>query len=79
MTQTTSTGKPVWQYGERTAQLTFAIPHVGELSLTVHAALPGAGWRQTPEEQKELAMRHAILLVRNLANVLERHRSEMAD
>lgn len=79
MTRIPSTGKPVWHYGERTAKLTFTVPYVGEVSVTVHAALPGGGWRQTSEERKELAARHAVLLVRNLANALERDHSEAVD
>jgi hypothetical protein len=72
MVTPTSNAKLIWQLGDRTAKLTFAIPYVGELSLTVEAELPGAGLRQTPDEQKGLALRHANLMLRNLMNALDK-------
>jgi hypothetical protein len=72
MVTPTSNAKLTWQLGDRTAKLTFAIPYVEELSLTVEAELPGAGLRQTPDEQKGLALRHANLMLRNLMNALDK-------
>jgi hypothetical protein len=71
---TTSNAKLIWQLGERTAQVTYAIPYVGELHLKVEAELPGAG-AQTPDEQRGLALRHANLLSRNLMNALDERRT----
>jgi hypothetical protein len=68
----TSNLKLAWEYGGRSATATFAILNVGELSLRVEAELPGTDGRQTPEEQKQLALRHARLLARNLMNALDR-------
>ena len=67
-----SASKLVWNETERQAKAAFSIAHVGRLSFEVEAELPGAGARQTPEERHALALRHARLLVRNLANELER-------
>ncbi len=72
MATPTSDAKLIWQLGDRTAKLTFAIPNVGELSLTVGAELPGTGVRQMPDEQKRLALRHAKLMLRNLMNALDK-------
>jgi hypothetical protein len=72
MVTPTSNAKLTWQLGDRTAKLTFAIPYVEELSLTVEAELPGAGLRQTSDEQKGLALRHANLMLRNLMNALDK-------
>lgn len=58
--------------GERDDQAAFSIAHIGRLNLEVEAHWPGAGLGQTPEERHALALRHAKLLVRNLANELER-------
>ncbi len=46
--------------------------HVGELTFEVESAFPGGESAHTPEEQRALAVRHARLLVRNLANELDR-------
>ena len=62
----------VWNENEGVAKAAFSISQVGRLSFEVEAGLPGAGARQTPEERHALALRHAKLLVRNLANELER-------
>ena len=61
----------VWEYSKRHAKLNFAIPNVGKLSLEVEATLPGAGDSQSETDRKELAARHARLLVRNFARALE--------
>jgi len=61
-----------WKDGDRTATANFKIPYVGELSIEVESALPGGGSGQTPAERKSLAVRHARLLIRNLANQLDR-------
>jgi len=66
-------GKLIWQQGERTAKVHYSIPYVGELNLEVSAALPGAGVREPAEEQRDLALRHVRLLLRNLMNALDRH------
>ena len=67
-----SDAKIIWQLGDRTAKLTFAIPYVGELNLTVGAELPGTGVRHMPDEQKGLALRHAKLMLRILINALDK-------
>jgi hypothetical protein len=72
----TNSAKPNWKYNERTAKLAFALPYVGELFLRVETQLPGSGMRQTPDERKDLALRHAPLLLRNLTSSLERSRNE---
>ena len=61
-----------WTDGDRTATANFAIPNVGQLSIEVESALPSDGPGQTPEERKLLAIRHARLPIRNLANRLDR-------
>jgi hypothetical protein len=70
-----SEGKLSWQQTGHQAKASYSIPYVGEVSLNVEAELPGAGDLQTPEEQKELALRHAKLLVRSLAHELDRQSS----
>jgi hypothetical protein len=72
MDQIVSTEKVTWQYGERRAKANFQIPLVGKLSLEVEVQLPGGGVKETADERKELALRHARMLVRLLANSLER-------
>ena len=67
-----ATQKLVWEQGKRNARASFTIPYVGKLSLEVETQFPGAGDRESPIEHKELALRHAKLLVRNLANALDR-------
>jgi hypothetical protein len=67
-----SISKLEWNETERSAKAAFSISDVGHLSFEVAAEMPGAGARQTPEERHALALRHAKLLVRNLANELER-------
>jgi hypothetical protein len=57
--------------GDRTATADFKIPNVGQLSIEVESALPGNGSRHTAAERKSLAIRHARLLIRNLANQLD--------
>ena len=61
-----------WKDGDRTATANFRIPNVGQLSIEVDSALPGNGSGHTAAERKSLAIRHARLLIRNLANQLER-------
>jgi hypothetical protein len=61
-----------WETGDQVAKAEFSIEHVGILKFEVESKLPGGGTRQTAEERKALALRHAKLLVRNLANELER-------
>jgi len=67
-----SGAKTIWEHGKRISKASFSIPYIGELSLQVEAELPGAGGRLTAEEQKELVLRHARLLVRNFVNLLDR-------
>lgn len=62
----------LWNEDTRVAKAAFSIAQVGRLSFEVEAELPGAGPGQTKEERHALALRHAKLLVRNLANELER-------
>jgi hypothetical protein len=61
-----------WNDGERHSKAAFTIEYVGRVNIEVDSALPGSGARQSPEERHALALRHARLLVRNLANALER-------
>jgi hypothetical protein len=67
-----STSKLVWNENERGAKAAFSISHVGRVTFEVDSELPGSAARQTPEERHALALRHAKLLVRNLASQLER-------
>jgi hypothetical protein len=67
-----STSKLVWNENERGAKVAFSISHVGKVTFEVDSELPGSGARQTPKERHALALRHAKLLVRNLASQLER-------
>lgn len=67
-----SASKLVWQDGRQTATADFSIPHIGQLKLEVYSAFPGDSRKRTTEECHELAIRHARLLVRNLANELDR-------
>jgi hypothetical protein len=62
----------LWTDEQRQAKAQFSIPYVGQLTIEVESELPGADARQTAAERKALAIRHAKLLVRNLANELER-------
>jgi len=61
-----------WTDEQQQAKAQFSIPYVGQLTIEVESGLPGSGSTQTPAERKALAIRHAKLLVRNLANELER-------
>jgi hypothetical protein len=63
--------KLLWTDENRQAKARFSITYVGELTIEVESEVPGGGSRNA-EERKALAMRHAKLLVRNLANELER-------
>jgi hypothetical protein len=60
--------KLVWNERDGRAKAAFSISHIGQLSFEVEAELPG----QSPAECHALALRHAKLLVRNLASELER-------
>lgn len=62
-----------WDGGsDRKIKAHFSIEHVGNLSFEVESNLPGCGSRQSAEEKRALALRHAQLLVRGLAKELER-------
>lgn len=67
-----SKSKLVWNDGDRLAKAAFTIENIGRVSIEVEAELPGAGPGQSAQERRALALRHARLLVRNLANALER-------
>jgi hypothetical protein len=67
-----SKSKLVWTEENHLAKADFTIDHVGRLNFEVASDLPGAGEGQPAEERRALALRHAKLLVRNLANELER-------
>ena len=62
----------LWTDEQQPAKAEFSIPYVGQLTIEVESELPGTGAEQTPAERKALAIRHAKLLVRNLASELER-------
>jgi hypothetical protein len=64
--------KLLWTDGNRQATARFSIPYVGELTIEVESEIPGAEAEQSVAERRALAIRHAKLLVRNLANELER-------
>ena len=70
MEKSMRTSRLIWLDGSRNATATFRIPYVGELTIEVEAELPGD--KQTAEERRALAIRHAQLLLRNLANELDR-------
>jgi hypothetical protein len=61
-----------WDGIDRKAKAHFSIEHVGTLSFEVESNLPGGGIRQTAEEKRALALRHAQLLLRGLTTELER-------
>lgn len=61
-----------WTDDDHQAKAQFSIPYVGELTIAVESGVPGTS-AQTAAERKALAIRHAKLLVRNLASELERH------
>jgi hypothetical protein len=64
--------KLLWTDGSRQATARFSIPYVGELTVEVESELPGADTEQSTAERRALAIRHAKLLLRNLANELDR-------
>jgi hypothetical protein len=64
--------KLIWSESDHLAKANFTIDHVGRLNFEVASDLPGTGERQPAEERRALALRHAKLLVRNLASELER-------
>lgn len=64
--------KLLWDSAEKRAKAHFSIENIGTLSFEVEANLPGGGERQTADEKRALALRHARLLVRGLASELER-------
>lgn len=64
--------KLVWSESDHLAKANFTIDHVGRLNFEVASDLPGTGEHQPAEERRALALRHAKLLVRNLASELER-------
>jgi hypothetical protein len=61
-----------WESVDRIAKAEFSIEHVGSLRFEIDSKPPDDGARQSAEERKALALRHAKLLVRNLASELER-------
>ncbi len=67
-----ATNRIIWKDGDRNTEASFRIPYVGELTIQVESELPGSGTKQTEEERRALAIRHAQLLIRNLANELDR-------
>ncbi|WP_119271404.1 hypothetical protein [Taklimakanibacter deserti] len=67
-----SKSKLIWSEEDHSAKANFTIDHVGRLNFEVASDLPGAGLDQPAAERRALALRHAKLLVRNLANELER-------
>jgi hypothetical protein len=67
-----SVEKLTWQQGERTAKASYSIPYIGELKVEVHAELPGTGTPELADDQRELALRHVKLLVRNFVSALDR-------
>lgn len=67
-----SRSKLIWSEGDHLAKANFTIDHVGRLNIEVAADFPGAGENQPAEERRALALRHAKLLVRSLANELDR-------
>ncbi len=67
-----STSKLTWNEETRTFKANYHIEHVGNIHFEVDSNLPGGGSRQSTEEKRALALRHAKLLVRGLATELER-------
>lgn len=66
-----STNRLTWNEETKSFKANYRIEHVGNLHFEVDSNLPG-GARQSAAERKALALRHAKLLVRNLAAELER-------
>jgi hypothetical protein len=67
-----SATKLEWNDGDRQSKAAFTIEYVGRVNIEVESGLPGSGAGLSREERRALALRHAKLLVRNLANALER-------
>ncbi|WP_119390993.1 hypothetical protein [Taklimakanibacter lacteus] len=61
-----------WNEETRSFKANYRIEHVGNIHFEVDSNLPGGGARQSGDEKKALALRHAKLLVRSLAAELER-------
>jgi len=66
-----SNSKLTWNEESKTVKADYQIKHVGNLHFEVDSNLPG-GVRQSAEEKRALALRHAKLLLRGLATELER-------
>lgn len=67
-----SNSKLTWNEENKSVKADYHIEHVGNLHFEVDSNLPGGGVRQSAEERRALALRHAKLLVRGLAAELER-------
>jgi hypothetical protein len=67
-----SNSKLTWNEESKSFKANYRIEHVGNIHFEVDSNLPGGGARQSPEEKRALALRHAQLLVRGLATELER-------
>lgn len=67
-----SKAKLVWKDSGDLTKADFVIDHVGRLNIEVASDLPASGARLPLPERRALALRHAKLLVRSLANELER-------
>lgn len=61
-----------WNEDTKSFKANYRIEHVGNIHFEVDSNLPGGGARQSVDEKKALALRHAKLLVRSLAAELER-------
>jgi len=57
--------------GDRHSKAAFTIEYVRRVNIEVESGLLGSGLGLSPQEHRALALRHAKLLVRNLANALE--------
>ncbi len=67
-----SKARLTWNEEAKSFKADYHIEHVGNIHFEVDSNLPGGGARQTGEEKRALALRHARLLVRGLAAELER-------
>lgn len=67
-----SNSRLTWNEETRSFKADYHIEHVGNIHFEVDSNLPGGGMRQSAEEKRALALRHAKLLVRGLAAELER-------
>jgi hypothetical protein len=64
--------KLVWAEDDGKATAHFSIDFVGDLTIQVQSDLPGTNSGQSPDDKHALAIRHAKLLIRNLASELDR-------